>query len=39
MTDLKLGFAGIGRMGTPMAKRLLAAGYRVSVYDLSLIHI
>jgi 2-hydroxy-3-oxopropionate reductase len=33
MTDLKLGFAGIGRMGTPMAKRLLAAGYRVSVYD------
>ncbi|MFA6153334.1 NAD(P)-dependent oxidoreductase [Mesorhizobium sp.] len=33
MTNLKLGFAGIGRMGTPMVKRLLAAGYTVSVYD------
>ena len=33
MTDLKLGLAGVGRMGTPMAKRLMAAGYGVSVYD------
>jgi len=33
MTNLKLGFAGIGRMGAPMAKRLMAAGYTVSVYD------
>ena len=33
MTDLKLGFAGVGRMGAPMTKRLLAAGYRVAVYD------
>ncbi|MDF3216919.1 NAD(P)-dependent oxidoreductase [Mesorhizobium sp. M7A.F.Ca.CA.001.09.2.1] len=33
MTNLKLGFAGIGRMGTPMVKRLIAAGYTVSVYD------
>ncbi len=33
MTDLKLGFAGIGRMGMPMARRLIAAGYPVSVYD------
>lgn len=29
----KLGFAGIGRMGTPMAKRLIAAGYEVTVFD------
>ena len=33
MTNLRLGFAGIGRMGTPMVKRLMAAGYTVSVYD------
>ncbi|RUU50357.1 NAD(P)-binding domain-containing protein, partial [Mesorhizobium sp. M2C.T.Ca.TU.002.02.1.1] len=33
MNNLKLGLAGAGRMGTPMAKRLLAAGYGVSVYD------
>jgi 3-hydroxyisobutyrate dehydrogenase-like beta-hydroxyacid dehydrogenase len=33
MTSLKLGFAGVGRMGMPMVKRLLAAGYGVSVYD------
>lgn len=33
MTDLKLGFAGVGRMGTPMVKRLIAAGYTVTVYD------
>jgi len=35
MPDLKLGFAGVGRMGTPMTKRLMAAGYQVSVYDTS----
>jgi 3-hydroxyisobutyrate dehydrogenase-like beta-hydroxyacid dehydrogenase len=33
MTSLKLGFAGVGRMGMPMVKRLLGAGYGVSVYD------
>ena len=33
MNNLKLGLAGAGRMGTPMAKRLLAAGYSVRVYD------
>jgi 3-hydroxyisobutyrate dehydrogenase-like beta-hydroxyacid dehydrogenase len=33
MNNLKLGLAGAGRMGTPMAKRLMAAGYSVSVYD------
>lgn len=29
----KLGFIGTGIMGTPMAKRLLAAGYQLVVYD------
>lgn len=33
MTDQRLGFAGVGRMGTPMVRRLIAAGYPVSVYD------
>ncbi|ANN65969.1 NAD(P)-dependent oxidoreductase [Bordetella bronchialis] len=28
-----LGFVGIGRMGTPMARRLLEAGYRVAIHD------
>jgi 2-hydroxy-3-oxopropionate reductase len=28
-----LGFVGIGRMGAPMARRLLEAGYEVTVYD------
>jgi 3-hydroxyisobutyrate dehydrogenase-like beta-hydroxyacid dehydrogenase len=28
-----LGFVGTGRMGTPMTLRLLAAGYRVCIYD------
>ena len=30
-----LGFVGVGRMGTPMAQRLLAAGYGVVAYDQS----
>jgi 2-hydroxymethylglutarate dehydrogenase len=30
----KLGFIGIGIMGTPMSKRLAAAGYQLVVYDL-----
>jgi 3-hydroxyisobutyrate dehydrogenase-like beta-hydroxyacid dehydrogenase len=30
---LKLGFIGIGSMGRPIARRLLQAGYKVSVYD------
>lgn len=28
-----LGFLGLGRMGTPMSQRLLAAGYTVIAYD------
>ena len=28
-----LGFLGLGRMGTPMSQRLLAAGYALVAYD------
>jgi 3-hydroxyisobutyrate dehydrogenase len=31
--DRKLGFIGIGSMGRPIARRLLQAGYKVSVYN------
>ena len=31
--DQELGFVGVGRMGGPMAKRLLDAGYSLSVFD------
>jgi 3-hydroxyisobutyrate dehydrogenase len=30
----QIGFIGLGNMGSPMASRLLAAGYSLSVYDL-----
>ena len=30
----KVGFAGLGNMGGPMARNLVAAGHRVQVYDL-----
>lgn len=30
----RIGFIGIGKMGAPMARRLLAAGYRVTAHDL-----
>jgi 3-hydroxyisobutyrate dehydrogenase-like beta-hydroxyacid dehydrogenase len=30
-----LGFIGVGRMGGPMARRLLADGYKLTVYDAS----
>lgn len=29
----RVGFIGLGKMGTPMARRLLAAGYRVIAHD------
>jgi 3-hydroxyisobutyrate dehydrogenase-like beta-hydroxyacid dehydrogenase len=32
---MKLGFLGLGKMGTPMALRLLAAGYELSVWNRS----
>jgi len=33
MSDIKVGFIGAGRMGRPMCRHILAAGYDVSVYD------
>jgi 3-hydroxyisobutyrate dehydrogenase-like beta-hydroxyacid dehydrogenase len=30
---MKIGFVGIGKMGGPMATRLLKAGYRLTVFD------
>lgn len=33
MAQPALGFSGVGRMGTPMVRRLLAAGYSVTVHD------
>src|SRR3954463_15609969 len=30
-----LGFVGVGRMGGPMASRLLDAGHQLCIYDLS----
>ena len=35
MTDQVVGFVGVGRMGGPMAGRLLDAGYSLCVYDIS----
>jgi 3-hydroxyisobutyrate dehydrogenase-like beta-hydroxyacid dehydrogenase len=34
MSDEKIGFIGTGKMGAPMTRRLLAAGYGVSIFDL-----
>ena len=33
MTGETIGFIGVGRMGLPMASRLVAAGYRLVAYD------
>ncbi|HEV2215867.1 MAG TPA: NAD(P)-binding domain-containing protein, partial [Terracidiphilus sp.] len=30
---MKIGFLGTGSMGTPMAKRLLAAGHELAVWN------
>jgi len=35
MTGQLQGFVGVGRMGGPMASRLLDAGYRLCIHDLS----
>lgn len=32
-SSLRVGFAGIGNMGAPMARNILAAGYPLTVYD------
>lgn len=31
--DNNIGFIGLGRMGVPMASRLIAAGYKLTVFD------
>jgi 3-hydroxyisobutyrate dehydrogenase-like beta-hydroxyacid dehydrogenase len=33
MAKEHLGFIGVGRMGGPMARRLIEAGYRLTIYD------
>ena len=33
---MKIGFIGIGNMGGPMARNLIAAGHQGAVFDLSL---
>lgn len=33
MTKATIGFVGLGRMGSPMAQRLVEAGYDVTVFD------
>jgi 3-hydroxyisobutyrate dehydrogenase-like beta-hydroxyacid dehydrogenase len=35
MSQQNIGFIGVGRMGGPMARRLLEAGYGVIIYDTS----
>lgn len=35
MSMKRIGVAGVGRMGTPISHRLLAAGYDVSVFDVN----
>lgn len=35
METQRIGFVGLGRMGRPMARRLVQAGYRVTGYDLN----
>jgi 3-hydroxyisobutyrate dehydrogenase-like beta-hydroxyacid dehydrogenase len=35
VSELKLGFIGLGKMGAPMARRLVGRGYHVVVYDVA----
>lgn len=35
MAKERLGFIGVGRMGDPMARNLLTAGYELTIYDTS----
>lgn len=34
MSDIRVGFIGLGNMGRPMAKRLASKGFSLTVYDL-----
>ena len=33
MTRMRIGFLGLGKMGAPMARRLIAAGYELAVWN------
>src|SRR6202142_3992234 len=35
LSEQSLGFIGVGRMGGPMARRLIEAGYALTIYDTS----
>src|ERR1700690_3193228 len=35
MAEQNIGFIGVGRMGGPMARRLIEAGYQLTIYDTS----
>ena len=35
MTRPKIGFIGLGIMGTPMSRNLLKAGYNLDIYDIN----
>jgi 3-hydroxyisobutyrate dehydrogenase-like beta-hydroxyacid dehydrogenase len=35
MSDQNVGFIGVGRMGGPMARRLIEAGYKLTIFDTS----
>jgi len=35
---MKIGFVGLGKMGTPMARRLLAAGHQITVWNRTRAH-
>ena len=35
MAKERLGFIGVGRMGDPMARNLLTAGFELTIYDTS----
>src|ERR1700693_2790829 len=35
MNTTKIGWIGLGKMGTPMSKQLIKAGYNVTVYNRS----
>ncbi len=36
MSTIKIGWIGLGKMGTPMSQQLIKAGYEVTVYNRSI---
>ena len=39
MADRTLGFIGVGRMGGRLARRLIDAGYRLTIFDTSAVRV